>query len=84
MRLGAAGWPQKRRVDFATDPTVELLAVDRVSNRVKSDDGPGELMPPDRSYWCTYEQRFAPFLAHYHLQVTAADKGAMSAGLSHC
>jgi Protein of unknown function (DUF1524) len=82
--LGAADWTQQQRTDFANDQTLELLAVDRASNRAKSDDGPGQWMPSNRGYWCSYDQRFATILAHYHLDVTAADKAAMSAVLSHC
>jgi Protein of unknown function (DUF1524) len=82
--LGAAGWPQQRRVDFANDSAVELLAVDRASNRAKSDDGPADWMPPDRTYWCAYDQRFATVLARYDLAVTADDNAAMSVVLSGC
>lgn len=41
-------------------------------------------MPPNRTYWCAYDTRFAMILARYHLVVTSADKAAMTAVLTHC
>ena len=41
-------------------------------------------MPADRRYWCAYDQRIVTILTHYRLEVTAADKAAMSRVLAHC
>jgi hypothetical protein len=82
--LGAAHWTQQQRIDYANDPTLVLLAVDRASNQAKSDDGPGEWMPPNKGYWCAYDERFISILAHYHLAVTSADKNTMTAVLTRC
>lgn len=81
--LGAARWTQQQRTDYANDPLV-LLAVDKASNQAKSAAGPGEWMPPDRSYWCAYDERFVTVLATYRLEVTAADKAAMTRALASC
>ena len=39
------------------DLTQVALAVDRAANQAKCDDGPGEWMPPDKRYWCSYDER---------------------------
>ena len=82
--LGAARWSQALREQFANDPTIELLAVDEQSNEQKSDDGPAEFMPANHGFWCSYDQRFVTVLARYGLEVTAADKAALSGVLAHC
>ena len=82
--LGAAQWSQSERVEFANDPTIELLAVDEHSNEQKSANGPADWMPPNRSYWCTYDARFVTVLTRYRLSVTARDKAAMNTVLAHC
>ncbi len=82
--LGAARWTQQQRVDYANDTRLVLLVVDERSNETKSDSGPGEWMPPDRSYWCAYDERFVTVLQHYRLPVTAADKDAMRKVLDTC
>lgn len=50
----------------------------------KSDSGPAEWMPAERSFWCAYDQRIVTILTHYRREVTAADKAAMSGVLAHC
>ena len=81
--LGAADWTQQQRVDYANDPLV-LLAVDEASNTAKSASGPGEWMPPNRGFWCAYDQRIVTILTRYHLEVTAADSSAMQQVLRRC
>ncbi|MEU4295566.1 HNH endonuclease family protein [Kribbella sp. NPDC026596] len=56
--MGAARWPLQRRVDFANDQAANLLAVDGPANASKNDDGPGEWMPINRNYRCTYVLRY--------------------------
>ena len=82
--LGAARWTQQQRIDFANDTRLVLLAVDRASNQSKSDSGPGEWMPPNRGYWCAYDQRIVTILSTYRLAVTAPDKAAMTKVLARC
>lgn len=81
--LGAAGWTQQQRVDYANDPLV-LLAVDEASNEAKSASGPGEWMPSNGGYWCACDQRIVTILSRYQLEVTAADSSAMQQVLRHC
>jgi hypothetical protein len=54
------------------------------SVEAKGDGGPGEWMPPNRGYWCSYDLRFATVLAKYHLRVIAADATAITAVLGRC
>lgn len=82
--LGAERWTQQQRVDYANDTRLVLLVVDERSNEAKSDSGPGEWMPSDRTYWCAYDERFVTVLQHYRLPVTAADKDAMRTVLDTC
>jgi hypothetical protein len=79
--LGANTWPRSEREAFANDEHLVLLAVSGAANDAKGDSGPGEWMPPNRSYRCTYAERFIAVLAHYHLAVTAADKTALTNAL---
>ena len=39
------------------DLTQVAPAVDRAANQAKCDDGPGEWMPPDKRYRCSYDER---------------------------
>ena len=82
--LGAAHWSRQRRIDYANDVSLVLLAVDGPSNQAKSDSGPGEWMPANKADWCAYDERFISILSTYRLEVTAADKAAMSAVLARC
>ena len=50
--MGAAGWSQERRTEFANDTGLELLAVDGRANRAKGDSGPAEWLPPNPAETC--------------------------------
>ncbi|TDW91092.1 HNH endonuclease family protein [Kribbella sp. VKM Ac-2566] len=82
--MGAANWPRQRRVDFANDETANLLAVDGPANASKSDDGPGEWMPINRSYRCTYVLRYLEVARKYALPINAADRDAAQAITQSC
>ncbi|TDO50601.1 uncharacterized protein DUF1524 [Kribbella sp. VKM Ac-2527] len=82
--MGAAGWPKERRVDFANDQAANLLAVDGPANASKNDDGPGEWMPINRGYRCTYVLRYLQVAHKYALPITAADRDAAHAITPSC
>lgn len=82
--MGAARWTRQRRVDFANDQTANLLAVDGPANASKNDDGPGEWMPLNRSYRCTYVLRYLRVAHKYALPITAADRDAAQAITRTC
>jgi hypothetical protein len=72
--LGAATWPEQRRVDFANDVTDNLLAVDGSANASKSDQGPGEWLPVNKAYRCTYVRRYLHVANKYRLPITRDDQ----------
>ncbi|TCN28593.1 uncharacterized protein DUF1524 [Kribbella orskensis] len=82
--MGAARWPPQRRVDFANDEAANLLAVDGPANASKNDDGPGEWLPINRSYRCTYVLRYLEVARKYTLPITAADRNAAQAITQTC
>jgi hypothetical protein len=82
--MGAARWPLQRRVDFANDEAANLLAVDGPANASKNDDGPGEWLPINRSYRCTYVLRYLQVARKYALPITAADRDAAQAITRTC
>ncbi|WP_328320018.1 HNH endonuclease family protein [Kribbella sp. NBC_00382] len=72
--LGASTWPAQRRVDFANDQTDNLLAVDGATNASKSDQGPGEWLPLNKSFRCKYVARYLHVAAKYKLPITRDDQ----------
>ncbi|WP_344220802.1 HNH endonuclease family protein [Kribbella sancticallisti] len=72
--LGASNWPLQRRVDFANDLTDNLLAVDGSANASKSDQGPGEWLPINKAYRCTYVLRYLHVANKYDLPITRDDQ----------
>jgi hypothetical protein len=82
--MGAARWPRQRRVDFANDQAANLLAVDGPANASKNDAGPGEWLPLNRGYRCTYVLRYLQVARKYALPITAADRDAAKAITRTC
>ena len=80
--MGAADWPLERRIQFANDVDVNLLAVDGRANASKGDRTPGEWLPISKTYACTYVTRFLRVAIAYDLPVTAADVDASKAACS--
>ncbi|WP_436777305.1 HNH endonuclease family protein [Yinghuangia sp. YIM S09857] len=76
-QMGAARWPEDKRVQFANDP-LNLLAVDGPTNSGKGDATPAEWLPPNPAIRCAYVVRYAQVSVKYDLPVTDADKTAMS------
>ncbi|WBQ08343.1 HNH endonuclease family protein [Kribbella sp. CA-293567] len=72
--MGAAKWPKQRRVDFANDAASNLIAVSGPANASKSDSGPGEWLPINRAYRCTYVLRYLQVARKWSLPITAADR----------
>lgn len=80
---GAEKWTQEKRVAFANDPE-NLIAVDGPANGSKSDSAPGDWIPENEAYACTYVAHFAYVANKYELNVEAADKAKMEKVLSTC
>jgi hypothetical protein len=82
-QLGAAQWPQGKRVTFANDPA-NLMAVDGLANDSKSDSGPDSWLPPNKTYRCTYVIHFASVTHLYGLRITASMRDTIAAQLRTC
>lgn len=77
--MGAASWPKQRRVDFANDEAMNLIAVDGPANASKGDSGPGEWLPINRNYRCTYALRYLQVASKWSLPITTADRDSVKA-----
>lgn len=82
--LGAASWPLERRVEFANDTTVELLAVQGTANMSKGDSTPASWLPPLKTYRCTYVTRYLTVAVTYDLALTEADKTVIGYVAAKC
>jgi hypothetical protein len=82
--MGAAAWPLPRRIRFANDIDVNLLAVDGRANEDKRDRTPADWLPPARAYHCYYAGRYLVAATRYALPITAADSAALHAVARNC
>lgn len=80
---GGQAWSADMKQQFAND-TSQLLAVSAKENRSKSDKGPGDYMPPNRDFRCTYSKMWVSTATKYGVSITKSDKGALEAGLRLC
>lgn len=83
-QLGAHDWPQGKRVAFANDPEINLLAVDGPTNQSdKSDKTLGEWMP-ETDYACTFAIKYIWAADAYGLAITPSDYKAAGKTLDSC
>ncbi|MER8233779.1 HNH endonuclease family protein [Streptomyces sp. NPDC101490] len=80
---GAQKWDTDTRRRFANDP-LNLLAVDSVTNRRKSDGDAATWLPPNTAYRCTYVARQVAVKKKYGVWVTAGERDAMKRVLGTC
>ncbi|MGV0627075.1 HNH endonuclease family protein [Mycolicibacter minnesotensis] len=81
--MGASAWPHRLRVRFANDPA-NLLAVAGPANQDKGDAGPGQWMPPNRSFACQYAVAYIGVLRAYSLHLDEPSAGALRAAAATC
>lgn len=81
---GGASWGAAKKQAYANDLDTVLLTVSARENRSKGAAGPGEYMPPLKSYRCEYSQRWVAVSEKYGLTVGKADRQALNSGLSSC
>lgn len=81
---GGASWDAAKKQSYANDLDTVLLTVSARENRSKGAAGPGEYMPPLKSYRCAYSQRWVAVSEKYGLTVGKADRQALNSGLSSC
>lgn len=80
---GGSKWTAEQKETFANDKT-QLLAVDASENRKKSDKGPSEYMPPNKSYHCEYSKLWVDTATKYDLSITEKDKDTLTKALKKC
>lgn len=81
---GAWSWSPQRRIDFANDTELELIAVSASANRAKGDSGPGSWLPPNRTFRCAYLARYLQVAITWSLSVTTGDAAAVRGALTEC
>lgn len=84
-RSGANDWTNDDREGFANDLTrPQLIAVTDNVNQSKSDQDPGEWMPPLASYHCMYARMWVQVKHQYDLTLDDAEKTALDSALGGC
>ena len=82
--MGAAQWPQRKRVSFANDISRNLVVVAGDINIEKADSTPSEWLPPWKGSRCWYAARYLTVAVHYDLSISQADWRALSAASRLC
>lgn len=84
-RMGADKWTPQRRIDFANDQVLNLLAVSGKANHDKSDKSPAQWIVPDNpAFQCDYLRRYLAVAAQYELPITTADASAIRRVAAGC
>lgn len=84
IRVGAAGWTQTQREQFAGDLTLELLPVSASLNRQKGDAPPDGWLPPNKDYRCAYALRWIAIKTQWHLTITATERTTLTQLVAGC
>lgn len=80
---GAQQFTSKQRITLAND-SLELLAVDGLTNMQKSDGDAATWLPPNRPFRCQYVARQIAVKQKYNLWLTQAEHDAMTNILDKC
>ncbi|WP_328909949.1 HNH endonuclease family protein [Streptomyces sp. NBC_00234] len=84
-RSGASSWSTAQRQSFANDLTrPQLIAVTDNVNQSKSDQDPGEWLPPRTAYRCTYARAWVQVKYYYGMSVDSTEKSALQSVLNGC
>lgn len=81
--MGASAWPYRQRLRFANDPA-NLLAVAGKGNQDKGDAGPGQWMPPNKSFACQYAVAYIAVLRGYALRLDQPSADVLRAAAATC
>lgn len=73
---GASAWTPQKRINFANDTDLNLLASQGKANQSKSDQGPDTWLPSNAAFQCEYAEKYLTVAATYQLAVTAGDVAA--------
>lgn len=81
---GADQWSQGKRVAFANDLNVNLIASDAVANQQDKKDKTLSEWEPETDYTCTYTIKYVVALSDYGLPITPDDYKAAKRNLDSC
>jgi hypothetical protein len=81
--MGASAWPYRQRLRFANDPA-NLLAVAGQGNQDKGDAGPGQWMPPNKSFACQYAVAYLAVLRGYALRLDQPSADVLRRAAATC
>jgi hypothetical protein len=83
---GASKWDAAKREQYANDmgDPVSLIAVTAASNRSKSDQDPGEWLPPLASYHCAYVKQWVQVKIRWSLTVDDKELKAIKDANAKC
>lgn len=70
---GASTWTDAEREAFARDRE-NLVVTESTLNRMKSDSGPIEWLPPNEAFRCEYLERFIEVAERYELGMSTAER----------
>ncbi|MCZ9635022.1 HNH endonuclease family protein [Rhodococcus sp. BH5] len=73
---GASAWTPQKRINFANDTDLNLLASQGKANQSKSDQGLDTWLPSNTAFHCEYAEKYLTVAATYQLAVTAEDVAA--------
>ncbi len=82
--MGASSWPLDKRMAFANDEALNLVAASKAANQAKGDHGPSTWTPSNVAYRCQYAIRWVRVLTTYALAVTSSDRSALRDTLTVC
>ncbi|ARF53906.1 HNH endonuclease family protein [Streptomyces gilvosporeus] len=84
-RSGASKWTADQRKNFGNDlKDPQLLIASESSNSSKSDSGPADWKPTNKSFWCTYAEDYTHVKSVWKLTTTDAEKKALGSMLDTC
>ena len=83
---GGQAWDSAKKESYANNREYanHLIAVSASANRSKSDKGPSQWKPSNKSYYCTYATDWVNISTTWNLSVTLNDKNALQDMLSSC
>lgn len=81
--MGARDWTDQMRKRFANDPA-NLIAVAGQANQDKGDLPPGQWMPPNTAFWCSYAMQFIEVLRGYALPIDGPSAAVLRDAAAGC